>query len=228
MHSVLIAEAEDTLRNALVAELRKEYRVFSARDGAKALELLRSQKPDILILSMSLRDMDGLFFLEEASDCRPDKILCLTCLITDYIAQAAKELGVSYMLLKPCTLQAITRRVRDLVESGTSDSQKEPEEIVAFHLEQLGIQPSLEGHRLLRVGAPLFSQDTTQNLSKELYPHICSRCNCSSTIAVERAIRTAIQRGWDQGDRDRWLEYFPGACRRPSNREFLFRISQFL
>ena len=228
MLSILIAESEEAMRNALVLELRKEYLVYSAKDGQRAMALLRSQKPDILILSLSLHGTDGLLFLEDAAAFRPPIILCLSTVITDYIAQAAKGLGAGYILLKPCTLRAVTQRVRDMAENRPEPSDSDPEKIISRHLTRLGIQPSWDGHLMLSVGIPLFAQDTTQRLAKDLYPRISSRCNSSSDVAVERAIRMAIQRSWANGDRLVWQEYFPGLPRRPSNRSFICRLSQLL
>ena len=228
MLSILIAESDDTIRNALVLELRKEYTVYSAKNSERAMALLRSQKPDMLILSLSLHGTDGLLFLEEAGPLRPGRILCLTTVITDYIAQAAKGLGADYILLKPCTLRAITRRIRDLAENKPISSGFDPEKEISVHLQRLGILPNWDAHLMLCVGIPLFAQDTTQRLAKDLYPKISTRCNCASDVAVERAIRMAITRAWQTRNPDTWQAYFPNLPHRPSNRTFLFRLSQFL
>ena len=228
MPSILIAESEEPLRNALVLELRKEFVVYSAKNGDRAMALLRSQKPDILILSLSLHGTDGLLFLEEAGPHLPPRILCLTNVITDYIAQAAKGLGADYILLKPCTLRSITRRVQDMAQPRLPEPSLDPEKITARHLQLLGIQPSWDGFLMLCIAIPLFAQDTTQRLAKDLYPQICSRCNCCSDVAVERSIRMAIERAWALGRQEYWQEYFPGISRRPSNRDFISRLSQLL
>lgn len=228
MLSVLIAESSDALRNELNLELRKKYTVYTAKNGEAAMKLLRTQKIDILLLSLSLHGCDGLFFLEEAGDARPPIILCLATVITEYIAQAAKALGVGYIILKPCPLRAVTSRIDDMVRRQQDEPVTDPEQTIAHHLERLNFLSSWDGYFLLRVGIPLFAQDTTQKMVLDLYPEIAKRCDWSNGIAVERAIRMAIEKAWARRDETVWQEYFPGFTDNPPNKVFIARLAQFL
>ena len=52
---VLVVEDDRTLSGVLKYNLFKEgYAVLSAADGAQALEVARSEKPDIILLDLSL------------------------------------------------------------------------------------------------------------------------------------------------------------------------------
>ena len=77
----------------------------------------------------------------------------------------------------------------------------------------------------------ILAQDPEQTVTKELYPAVAARCGCAS-INVERAIRSAIESAWKKRDERVWQQYFPpagdGACRRPTNAEFLNRIADCL
>jgi DNA-binding response OmpR family regulator len=58
---VLVVEDDQTLSGVLKYNLSKEgYAVFSAADGAHALEVARSEKPDIILLDLMLPKLDGL------------------------------------------------------------------------------------------------------------------------------------------------------------------------
>lgn len=59
--NVLIVDDEPTVRDLLFELLHQEgYVVVSARDGRRALELLRSFEPDIVISDVSMPNMDGI------------------------------------------------------------------------------------------------------------------------------------------------------------------------
>ncbi|MBQ8834643.1 MAG: response regulator [Oscillospiraceae bacterium] len=226
--TVLIVEPQEDFRLKLTAEFQKQYRVFSSGDGNEAMVLLRQHKPDILVLSLFLPGMDGLYFLEEAGDACPPVILCTTANAPDYVLLAAQELGVGYVIRIPCPVQAVLRRVRDMLRLQSSPAPENPETITAGHLAKLGYARHKGGFQMLKIGVPLFAQDPNQYLSDELYHHIGKLCGGKSAGAVETAIRTATKEAWETGPRDIWLEYFPGHRAYPSNKELLTRLAELL
>jgi len=61
MTTVLVVEDDDTLRETLAFNLREEgYLLLSAADGEEGLNLIRSQKPDLVILDIMIPVLDGL------------------------------------------------------------------------------------------------------------------------------------------------------------------------
>ena len=60
MTLVLVVEDEQSLREPLVYLLKKEgYEVLEAADGTKALDLFRSQNPDLILLDIMLPGISG-------------------------------------------------------------------------------------------------------------------------------------------------------------------------
>lgn len=230
MRKLLIAEFSDTLRIQLQEVLRSEYAVTVCADGAAALRLLDELRPDALILDLMLPQIDGLSVLEDAA-VLPPVVLCISSVPSEYVLQRATDLGAGYVLLKPCSIRSITSHLTHLLTTLDAPVQalRGAQARAATHLTALGINPGRDGGLQLRIGIPLFAQDPSQRLGKELYPSIVARCgNCGNTQDVEYTMRDAIQKAWALRDEALWERYFPGATRYPSNKRFIARLAQLI
>lgn len=228
MGKLLIAESSDTLRIQLQEELKKHYDVTTCADGAAALRLLDSLRPDALILDLMLPESDGLSVLELA-EYIPSVVLCITALPSEYAIQRACDLGAGYILLKPCSIRSIANHLEQLciAHSLPRRSLPDAQSRAAAHLLALGVNLSSAGGYQLRVGIPLFAQDPSQRLGKELYPAITVLCG-NTAQDVEYTMRDAIQKAWTNRDQELWEWYFPGATRYPSNKRFISRLAQII
>ncbi|MEM4268385.1 MAG: response regulator [Candidatus Woesearchaeota archaeon] len=56
---VLIIDDEYTIRELVALSLEPDYEVMKAEDGAKGLELVKKQKPDLIILDIMMPVVDG-------------------------------------------------------------------------------------------------------------------------------------------------------------------------
>ena len=56
------ADVTDTMREILEDE---GHRVFVANNGARALEVVRAVRPDLVLLDLEMPEMDGRHFLAE-------------------------------------------------------------------------------------------------------------------------------------------------------------------
>ena len=200
MLRILIVEPSEDFCLQLTEEFSKKYQVYTCADGPAAMELLARHRPDVLVLSLFLPGMDGLLFLEEAGSLLPSVILCTSVQVPDYVVQAAQDLGVGYIIRKPCPVRAVVNRVADMLKKQSQALPVNPHNVTAEHLLRLGYSPHLDGFRQLRVGVPLFAQDPHQLLSKELYPAIASLCGSKGGKSVERSIRTATKDAWSRRD----------------------------
>lgn len=107
MKSVLIVEDEQALQDAYSLLLRvKNYKVFQAVNGREALKVLKSEKPDYIILDILMPVMGGIEFLETAHivEKYPDtKVLVLSNLSDQKTVDTVMRLGASRYLLKAST-----------------------------------------------------------------------------------------------------------------------------
>ncbi len=67
MRKLLIADCSEDYRTALANALTDHYHVLCCRTGTEALDILRRENPDILVLDLMLPELDGLTLLERAA-----------------------------------------------------------------------------------------------------------------------------------------------------------------
>ena len=100
---VLVAEDETIIRLDLKALLeRAGFEVCAeARDGEEAVELARSEQPDVAVLDVKMPKLDGIEAARRILDERPIPIVMLTAYGQDELVQRAVEAGVFGYLVKP-------------------------------------------------------------------------------------------------------------------------------
>ena len=233
MPKILIADSSDEFRQFLFDDLCTTYHVKACRDGNRALELLRSFRPDILILDLVLPGLDGISLLHRAQEEHlMPTVLALCPFGSDYIASALQKLDVSYLMTKPCDLSAITERLADFAAmlQPAQASLADLDSTVSGILLQLGIHSRLDGFRFLQAGIPLYMADPSQSMTKELYTDIGKLYN-KGFQQVERSIRHAINTAWNHRDDTVWRQYFygpGGSIPKPCNKEFFACIATAL
>lgn len=119
-NKILIVDDEETVINPLKLHLEKEgYSVMSATDGLKGLELAMNEKPNLIILDISMPNMNGLEMMKKL---RADgefgknvKLILLTALSADdTIIKAIVEGTPSFFLDKAnSTIQMIVDKVKE-------------------------------------------------------------------------------------------------------------------
>lgn len=231
---LLIAEGNEEFRLALKDALRGAYRIRSSGEGKETLSLLRSFKPELMILDLMLPGLDGISLLESAAAAgiRPI-VLATTRFHNEYVLEACARLGVGYVMVKPCDIPATVERLGDLSSQigPPALTSPEPRTYVSNLLLSLGIATKLNGYGYLREAVILMSRDPEQSVTKVLYPRVAAMFHCKSTH-VERSIRSAIESSWKRRDDRIWHLYFrPGAdgeIPKPTNAEFISRLADSL
>ena len=117
---ILIADDEPAVCESLSRTLRFEgYEVAVAHDGAAALDMIRSQRPDGVILDVTMPVLGGLDTcraLRAGGDTTPVLMLTARDDVTDRVA--GLDAGADDYLAKPFALQELLARVRALVRRG--------------------------------------------------------------------------------------------------------------
>jgi response regulator NasT len=100
---VLVAEDETIIRLDLVEMLGRAGLevVGEARDGIEAVELARTQQPDLAVLDVKMPRLDGIEAARRILDERPIPIVMLTAYGQDELVGRAVEAGVFGYLVKP-------------------------------------------------------------------------------------------------------------------------------
>jgi len=115
-HKVLVVEDDSTLLSVIKYNLDKEgYSVFTAVDGAKAIETTRSVKPDLILLDIMLPKLDGL---EVCRIIRADMsvpIIMLTAKSEEIDKVVGLEIGADDYMTKPFSMKELMARVKALL-----------------------------------------------------------------------------------------------------------------
>ena len=100
---VLVAEDETIIRLDLKDLLeRSGFEVCGeARDGEEAIELARSERPDVAIMDVKMPKLDGIEAARRILDERPIPIVMLTAYGHQELVSRAVEAGVFGYLVKP-------------------------------------------------------------------------------------------------------------------------------
>lgn len=120
--NILIVEDESLLSEAYTTILQKEgLKTTVAYDGQKALELLKSQPFDLILLDLRMPKMNGIEFLKTFKKSKLGK-LPKTIVFSNYDAQkdidlAFKYGAVRYMLKAWASPKELVKVVRDTLAS---------------------------------------------------------------------------------------------------------------
>ncbi|WP_151771882.1 response regulator transcription factor [Streptomyces abyssomicinicus] len=116
-HTVLLAEDDRAIRNALARALTLEgYEVTAVSDGAAALEQATATAPDVLVLDVMMPGVDGLQVCRELR-ARGDRtpILMLTALVETADRIAGLDAGADDYVPKPFEVDEVFARLRALL-----------------------------------------------------------------------------------------------------------------
>ena len=242
--TVMIADNTEEFCSSLVTTLQRSegFRVVGvANDGEQAINMILDKQPQILVLDLMLAKRDGLSVLKAIStmEHRP-AVLATSGFITDYVASAASNLGVQYLMLKPCDMTALAERLEELrggqaAPQAQSRSGGKPniEAMVTSIIHEIGVPAHIKGYQYLReaIIIAVNDMDVINAITKVLYPQVAKAFQTTPS-RVERAIRHAIEVAWDRGDLDTLQRFFgytvSNTKGKPTNSEFIALIADKL
>ena len=116
MIRILIADDEMDVLYSLKAFFEaKGYKVFIAPRGMDALNYLKTEKPDIMILDLKMRDMNGMDVLKQAKTILPSvKTIVATGSDDEDLKDEAMKLGAVDYITKPVRLADLEKRIAEL------------------------------------------------------------------------------------------------------------------
>lgn len=118
---VIVAEDQGMLRGALSAllDLEEDIEVVGqAENGAQALEMIRSLRPDLCVMDIEMPNLSGLDVAEQLkADGDPCRVVILTTFSRAGYFQRAMRAGVRGFLLKDSPIDELTAALRG-VQSG--------------------------------------------------------------------------------------------------------------
>lgn len=144
---VLVIDDEIQIRRALRTILEtRGYEVTSAETGAEAVAALTQRTPDLIILDLSLPDIDGIELCDQMRTWLAIPILVLSVRSDEADKIGALETGADDYLTKPFSAGELVARVRALLRRSAGGVAPPP----VITLEDLTID--IAAHRVIRGG----------------------------------------------------------------------------
>jgi DNA-binding response OmpR family regulator len=113
---VLVVDDEPTVREVVAGYLRRDgHDVAEAADGARALQLLDSDPPDLVVLDMMLPGVHGLDVLRHVRATSDIPVIMLTARSEEADRVSGLELGADDYVVKPFSPRELAARVNGVL-----------------------------------------------------------------------------------------------------------------
>ena len=245
---VFIADGGEDFRSLLTDVLNAEHDlevVGTAGDGLEALRLTKDLNPDVLLINLVLKELDGLSVLQKLSESNTKSAaIVVSEFCSEHVVTRSAQLGAHYFMPKPCDIPALITHIRQVTGSVKSPitslkpmlyprQEQSLEALVTEVIHEIGVPAHIKGYQYLReaIIITINDMDVINAVTKVLYPAVAKRYNTTPS-RVERAIRHAIEVAWDRGDLDTLQKFFGYTISnikgKPTNSEFIAMIADCL
>jgi DNA-binding response OmpR family regulator len=113
MSRILVVDDEPAIVDVLVYNLTQAgHQPITAGDGTQALELIRTESPDLVILDLMLPGVDGLDICREVRKHSDLPIIMLTARAEEIDRVLGLELGADDYVVKPFSVRELMSRVK--------------------------------------------------------------------------------------------------------------------
>ncbi|MHB8467006.1 MAG: response regulator [Acidimicrobiales bacterium] len=151
--TVLIVEDEESFVEALVVGLKREgFLVKVARDGAEALEVFDSVRPDVVLLDVMLPKVSGIDVCRQLRSRSRVPILMVTAKGSEIDTVVGLEVGADDYVTKPYRLRELVARMRAVLRRAPREDEEESSGD-AIEVGDVRLDP--ERHEVFVRGAPV-------------------------------------------------------------------------
>lgn len=124
---ILLVEDNPSNRELFVEILRlnKEYELYVAENGIKALEMLETFSPDLILMDIHMPEMDGLAVtraIKSIPELASIPIVALSALAMKSDIQSALEAGCSDYITKPIRIRSFLAKLAQYCAVQESES----------------------------------------------------------------------------------------------------------
>ncbi len=121
MKKILVVEDVDINRDLIMQILEEEYEVLGAANGREGIELAQKENPDLIIMDLSLPEVDGWeatkrLKADEATKHIP--IIALSAHAMSSDEDKAKMVGCDDYLSKPLSEDLLMSKIRTYLKEG--------------------------------------------------------------------------------------------------------------
>ena len=125
---ILVVDDEALLVKGIRFNLQNEgYEVITGSDGAEAVELVKDQSPDLVVLDVMMPNMDGLTACSKIREFSEVPIILLTAKTDDMDKLIGFDHGADDYLTKPFNILELKARIRAILRR-TGAAARQPNE----------------------------------------------------------------------------------------------------
>ncbi|MCQ2598285.1 MAG: response regulator [Treponema sp.] len=133
MITVIIADDEKLIRagikKILAENIQIPLNILEAKNGAEALELCKTEKPDVLITDIRMPVMDGVELMKQVSALDENPAIIVLSGFDDFsYAKAAIQSGALSYILKPVDKKELVSAVSEAIENSCRAEQEKNEQ----------------------------------------------------------------------------------------------------
>ncbi|MBI3599756.1 MAG: sigma-54-dependent Fis family transcriptional regulator [Nitrospinae bacterium] len=130
-HTILIVDDDESMRDTLEALLKKNFNVLKASDGRGAIDAIKKNDIDVVLLDIRLPDINGIDVLKEIKENNEDiDVIIITAVREIDTAVKAVKMGAYDYITKDFDYDDIITRINRLIES-----QRKKRELLYFKSE---------------------------------------------------------------------------------------------
>ena len=197
---ILIVDGDDNIVNQLDTSFsRNGVALLKYKSGREALEAIRREKPDLVILEVNIPDLDGYSICKTLrQEGYKNPIMFLTSRVSEIDAVIGLELGAQDFIRKPISLNELLARI----EVQLKKANKEP--INKIKVEELEID--LERRKVRFKGE-------TKTLSHKEFQLLYALAQCPNKVFSRNDLLQNVW-GWSQYGRTRTVDIHIGYLRK--------------
>jgi two-component system, OmpR family, KDP operon response regulator KdpE len=124
---ILIADDDPQILRALRITLTaKGHQIFTATNGAEALEVAAAHQPDLLMVDLGMPELDGIQVIKEVRTWSAAPILVISGRTAGIDKVEALDAGADDYMIKPFSIDEALARIRALTTRSTTTALDEP------------------------------------------------------------------------------------------------------
>lgn len=129
---VLVVDDEHNLREMISSYLQNEgYETIEAENGNSAVQTVKNDQFDLVLLDIMMPEMDGYEALKEIrSDQKKLPVIMLTAKTDEIDKVVGLEMGADDYITKPFSLRELSARIKAVLRRSTYDDDVDKDEII--------------------------------------------------------------------------------------------------
>jgi CheY-like chemotaxis protein len=195
---VLIAESDAHVRHVLQAAVGfQNFRTTTATDAAHALEIARTEHPELIVTDLCTPRLDGFAIVEELKrdpETAAIPVLAITGKPYPELQQRARTAGFDALLITPVTASTLADVARLLIERAALLRQKSARLLnrgAALRERSVELQRGATEARAVRQAAPEQTASVERAAAIPVSPR-CRRCGSDADCRVVRTTRSSV------------------------------------